>query len=467
MLSRLRDIDFYRKIPRELTETSSYGSILSIVALVFMVVVFLLELSSFLSVTYMTAVTTDSMNKDTLLQINFNITMLDLPCDYTVIDVVDVLGRRDYNLSKNILKWQVDAAGIRRSYEGKNTEQADLMHETIHDTRSLTENGIHAVPIEQDNFDAWLGGHKYTFVNFYAPWCVWCQRLEPVWEAFAERIEEEQLPISIVKVDCVANSELCMTNRVQAFPTLKFFKEKTLQSPDYRTDRTIDAFMTFCNEKLAADHYISNLDPKEREEHEVMRRLANEKNEEHPGCLVTGSLLVNRVPGNFHIEARSKHHNLNPVMSNMSHVVNHLSFGLPLNKKVTKLLSRVNKDYFSIESTHSMDSKIYANRKLHQAFHHYIKMITTYADLGGSYSGKNKILSYQMVQASQIMQYEDDDIPEARFTYDLSPMSVTISKKGKAWYEFITSMCALIGGTFTVAGLLTSFFTTIFKAKRI
>lgn len=38
------------------------------------------------------------------------------------------------------------------------------------------------------------------------------------------------------------------------------------------------------------------------------------------------------MPGNFHIEAQSKHHNLNPALSNMSHVVNHLSFGPVLSK---------------------------------------------------------------------------------------------------------------------------------------
>jgi hypothetical protein len=46
-------------------------------------------------------------------------------------------------------------------------------------------------------------------------------------------------------------------------------------------------------------------------------------------------------------------------------------------------------------------------------------------------------------------------------------MSVSISKKGKHWYEFITSICALIGGTFTVLGLLSGFLSVIFKSKKI
>ena len=59
-------------------------------------------------------------------------------------------------------------------------------------------------------------------------------------------------------------------------------------------------------------------------------------NEAHPGCMLVGFLLVNRVPGNFHIEARSNFHNINPVMANLSHVVNQLSFGPILSKNDMK-----------------------------------------------------------------------------------------------------------------------------------
>ena len=64
-------------------------------------------------------------------------------------------------------------------------------------------------------------------------------------------------------------------------------------------------------------------------------------------------------------------------------------------------------------------------------------------------------------------QYNEEDVPEARFSYDLSPMAVLVKKKGKHWYEFVTSMCALIGGTFTVLGLLSNTLNVIFKNKKI
>jgi len=47
------------------------------------------------------------------------------------------------------------------------------------------------------------------------------------------------------------------------------------------------------------------------------------------------------------------------------------------------------------------------------------------------------------------MHYQDDEVPEAKFSYDISPLATVISSKKRAWYEFLTSLMAIIGGTFT------------------
>ena len=203
----LRDFDFYRKIPKDLTETSTHGTILSLCAAVFMLILFIAELSSFLSPQYLTNVLIDSTT-ETQLRINFNITVLDMPCEFATIDVIDVLGTRNQNVTKNMNKWQVDAKGIRQRYEGRNPEQAEIAHDTHHDMNQLIANGMHAVPVDEASFDSWLKSHPYTFVDFYAPWCIWCQRLEPVWEAFAERLESQQIPVSVIKVSANPVSSL-------------------------------------------------------------------------------------------------------------------------------------------------------------------------------------------------------------------------------------------------------------------
>jgi protein disulfide-isomerase-like protein len=464
MMGRMRDFDFYRKIPRDLTESTSHGMFLSYCAAFFMLILFIAELWAFLSMQIHTNVVIDNMN-DQLLRINFNITTLDLPCEYAVIDVVDVLGTRSDNVTKNVNKWQIDSAGVRRNYEGRNAEQKDLQHDTHHpDIEELHKGGEQAIPVGEGEFDEYLKTHHYTFVNFYAPWCIWCQRLEPVWEAFAEHIENEQIPISIIKVDCVANNELCMNQKIQAFPTLRVFKEAEPQAPDYRSDRTVDALTEFVRQKLAQDEQVQAMDHETRQLHH--ERLEQQR-DDHPGCLMSGFLLVNRVPGNFHIEARSKHHNLNPAMANISHVVNHLSFGPTLSRNAQRRVDEIPDEFFAQGSSHPIDGNIYTNKDLHTSFHHYIKTVATRFEVGRRYMGKDAILAYQMVESNQLMKYSVEDVPEARFSYDIAPMSVVIQRKGKRWYEFITSICAIIGGTFTVISLLNGFLGVIFKQKRV
>ena len=290
MWAKFKDFDLYRKIPKDLTETSTHGAILSVCASLFMLILFIAELWAFLSLHVTTNIVIDP-NTDSMLRINFNITVLDIPCEYAMIDVVDVLGTRNENVTLNVNKWQVDANGIRRGYEGRNPEQKDLEHDMHHDMEALSRNGIHAVAMDERSFEPWLAQHEYVFVNFYAPWCIWCQRLEPVWEAFAEQVEASQLPVSIIKVDCIENRDLCMNQKIQAFPNLRMFKHSQPQPPDYRSDRTTEALMEFVHARLSLDEQIKLMKPEEKLAHE--ERVAEQK-DDHPGCMMSGFLLVNR-----------------------------------------------------------------------------------------------------------------------------------------------------------------------------
>lgn len=94
-------------------------------------------------------------------------------------------------------------------------------------------------------------------------------------------------------------------------------------------------------------------------------------------------------------------------------------------------------------------------------------MVATVINDGNPNNDDNAIVAHQLVQASQIMQYGEEDIPEARFAFDLSPMAVRIAREPKPFYSFITSMCAVIGGTFTVFGLMNGVLGVVFKAKKI
>merc|ERR1719181_2715114 len=75
-------------------------------------------------------------------------------------------------------------------------------------------------------------------VNFFAPWCHWCQRLEPVWEKTATK-EHTKHPLDtdktivLAKVDCTGrdSESLCIKHRIDAFPTIMVFRKDDKATP--------------------------------------------------------------------------------------------------------------------------------------------------------------------------------------------------------------------------------------------
>jgi len=402
-------LDMFRKTHEDFVKQTTHGAALSICAGVFMLVLFCIELSAFLSTSTKTSVILDT-NSDAQLRINFNITLMDLSCEFATIDVYDVLGTNTQNISKNVEKWQLDETGVKRIFSGRNKMQSDIKHDEHHpDIETLHANGVHAIPINEETFDDFLKEHKFTFVNFYAPWCIWCQRLEPTWEAFAEDLESleggpDEIQVDVAKVDCVENRNLCAAQRVMAFPTLRLFKEGQIFAPDYKLDRTVAQLKSYAKDKLA-------LEEKMKEWHPSRRERVEAQNKEHPGCMLSGFLLVNRVPGNFHLEARSKHHNLNAAMANISHIVNHLSFGQPLKSDQLRKMKRFPEFSSSISP---LDSNVYVTKDFHQSYHHFSKVVSTHYEVDGMISKRNKILGYQMISQVLLTQSYHSQHPSTR-----------------------------------------------------
>mmetsp|Transcript_42301 Transcript_42301/g.128322 ORF Transcript_42301/g.128322 Transcript_42301/m.128322 type:complete len:477 (-) Transcript_42301:424-1854(-) len=462
----LSNVDFYRRVPKDLTEATTLGALMSIVAMGVMSVLFFSETLAFARTSLETAISMDD-NEAPQIRLNFNVTLMDLNCDYVSVDVWDSLGTNRQNVTKNVEKWQLDAEGKRRIFSGRNREAREVRHEEHEESlEDMHADGVHAKPLTKETFETFLKENEVAFVDLYAPWCIWCQRLLPTWEKFAEEVESKNMPVGVGSVDCVTEAELCRTERVMAFPTLRWYQEGKAVSPDYKMDRTVVALTSFAKRKLETVEKFKDWD--KREQDPEKRKRYKEMNfynrAEHPGCQISGHLMVNRVPGNFHVEAKSVNHNLNAAMTNLTHRVNHLSFGEPgfaESRKMKRILKQLPEAH---QQFNPMDDTIYPTSEYHQAYHHYIKVVSTHLDMSG---GWGKLTSYQFLEQSQIVYYDDVNVPEARFSYDLSPMSVTVSKEGRKWYDYLTSLCAIIGGTFTTLGLIDAVLYKFFKAKKI
>ncbi|KAL7473546.1 hypothetical protein ACHAXS_013981 [Conticribra weissflogii] len=517
----------YRKVPIDLLEGTRRGSILSTIAVITMATLFFLETKAFFSTSLNTSLALDS-NEDSNIRVNFNITMMDLKCEFATIDVVSVLGTQQ-NVTQHVQKYPIDASGVRQRFQHRNLKQHDveLFDSTIEETiEELHADGEDAVSLDEDTLNIALERNKFVFVDFYANWCSHCRDLAPTWETLAEIMYEAaeyradnhfeskglsehdytaeeyaeavkvELPVFIGKIDCVDHHDLCMRKNIRAYPTLKFFVDGE-EKGDYRGHRTVMEFTHFLAEM--EDKFRGEGEAKKSEEVKEVatdRTIRNESHEEyaralsatrhkiqhtwvdedHPGCQLSGFLLVDRAPGNFHIQAQSKTTELAAHLTNVSHIINHLSFGKPFSSYFIKNGMKNTPPGF-LESTRPFDGNVYVTHNEHEAHHHYLKVITTDFEpekTKKSPERKKKYLlkeqdhqrAYQVLQSSQLSLYRSDIVPEAKFTYDLSPIAVSYTVKYRHWYDYFTSVMAIIGGTFTVVGMLESSLYAVSSKKR-
>ena len=127
------------------------------------------------------------------------------------------------------------------------------------------------------------------------------------------------MPIGVGKVNCVTEAQLCKDLKIMAFPTLRWYKSGEAILPDYSMDRTVDALTGYARCKLEMEQKYMDWETKSGKRSDMPKPNVGASRPPHPGCQVSGHLMVNRVPGNFHIEAKSVNHNLNAAMTNLTH----------------------------------------------------------------------------------------------------------------------------------------------------
>ena len=94
----------YQRVPSDLlTETSRRGQLMSVIAMVSISILFLFETKAYFFSTILETDLAISRNDETLIQLNFDITMMDLPCDQAAIDVYTAVGF-EKKITKNMLK---------------------------------------------------------------------------------------------------------------------------------------------------------------------------------------------------------------------------------------------------------------------------------------------------------------------------------------------------------------------------
>jgi len=162
------------------------------------------------------------------------------------------------------------------------------------------------------------------------------------------------------------------------------------------------------------------------------------------GCRMKTSFRINKVPGNFHVSTHASHEQ--PVDTNMGHEIHDLTIG----EHVEHLSSIPDSSFTPLNNIVSRSADASSS-------HDYVMKIvpTIYEDVH-----HRNVYPYQFTYAHrEYVPYTHGGfkVPATIwFRYDLNPITVKYTEKRKPFYTFLTTVCAIVGGTFTVAGIIDS-----------
>ena len=197
------------------------------------------------------------MDDEDTLQINFNLSFPHLSCEYASVDATNFMGTHDAGIAARVSKIHLDAKGRQL---GPHKDREKKKHST---DESPHEGEVKSMLLTADTFETERKKHEIVVVNFFTPWCHWCQKLEPVWEkATAKMVETHPGDdrLILAKVDCTSDKSetLCTQHKIDAFPTIMVFRlldgntadNKLAERERYHGERTVDGITGWANELM-------------------------------------------------------------------------------------------------------------------------------------------------------------------------------------------------------------------------
>ncbi|KFD55678.1 hypothetical protein M514_03426 [Trichuris suis] len=233
-----------------------------------------------------------------------------------------------------------------------------------------------------------------------------------------------------------------------AFELFGFLKgdiitEMFVDNPD--TGGKIPVFLNASLLKLPCEY--SGLDIQdEMGRHDVgfIENVEKKPIEDGQGCLIIANFQISKVPGNFHLSTHSSKKKP-PAVPDMRHIIHSLTFGtdlghlnLPGSFRPLTNVQRVENQEFPFSHDYVI--------KIVPTVHENIRGVVSY--------------SYQYTYAHKQyleLTFAGTTNPTVWFHCDLTPITVKYHERRPPVYTFLTTICAIIGGTFTVAGLIDSF----------
>ena len=178
----------------------------------------------------------------------------------------------------------------------------------------------------------------------------------------------------------------------------------------------------------------------------MIKRQIIEKN----GCKISGTFYVDKIPGNFFISANA----FGPLVQrlameglmnyNAEHIINTFTLG---NKDLIRNVNRNFKN--NLISTLNGYKVINENEK--SIYMYYLKIVpSNFHTLSKDYYGLYQY-SFNFGKESAFLQS-----PSVYIKYDISPITVEYRQYKSSFLTFFIQLCAILGGVFTVTGIIDS-----------
>ena len=511
--NRLKAMDFYRKIPRcaapparppilpgvaggrgggtcvcnppltgpfarrrDLTEGTLAGAGLSAVAAVGILALLVMEFRSFRTPDHLSSIVVDR-SPEQLMKVQFNVSFPSMPCEFATVDASDNLGSRRINLEKTVRKVPIDKdfrlfdehAVV---YENERSHEVEILHKEMLEAHTIPagEGSLKLEPGGGD-YDEVIGKYPKVLVYYGVTWCPYCRRLDPVFEAAAAAVHrkyrlETDGRILLARINCEEQQQRCALDNIHAFPTIRIFENGAADFHEngeqfyrnYRGIRSVPDITAFVDSILSPPK-VPGLPAGANAE--SWKKLPQAKGSLNAtGCNLSGFVIVKKVPGTLHFHSKSEYHTLFQDGANLTHYVNEFSFGEGVTVGEYRVMKSMHPLGLAPDWKDKLSGHFFVSDKVNQTHEHYMQVVTTSVKPLGRSAGEVSIHEYIAHSHS----YEMVKMPAAKFDYDFSPMQVVVSQKSKEVYHFLTSLCAIVGGAFTVAGIFDSGF---YQASRV
>eukprot|EP01097_Dermamoeba_algensis_P006734 TRINITY_DN41_c0_g1_i1.p2 TRINITY_DN41_c0_g1~~TRINITY_DN41_c0_g1_i1.p2 ORF type:complete len:261 (-),score=79.52 TRINITY_DN41_c0_g1_i1:117-899(-) len=135
------------------------------------------------------------------------------------------------------------------------------------------------VVLTPENFSSTIASGIWV-IDFYAPWCGHCRKLEPIWNQFADEAKKAGT-YHVAKVDCAAHEKIADQYGIQGFPTIFLFKNGE-KVDEHRGARDLDEL-----KKFAEKHANPSSATEKTAETKVAEPKAVETKSEEPAVVLT------------------------------------------------------------------------------------------------------------------------------------------------------------------------------------